>query len=172
MAVNDELAWTPAHRLRELIRARKASPVELTELSLRRIEAHNPRLNAFLTAIPDQALESARAAERSVMRGEPVGPLHGVPISIKDLEGVKGVRQTNGCLVYKDYVSPSDALATERLRKAGAIVVGKTNTSEFGHIGTNENRLGDACRNPWNTDCTSGASSGGAGSSVAAGLTA
>ncbi|MBI4305654.1 MAG: amidase [Chloroflexi bacterium] len=172
MNINDELAWTPAHRLRELIRARKVSPVELTELALRRIETHNARVNAFLTVIPEQAMDSARTAERAVMRGDPLGPLHGIPISIKDLEGVKGVRQTNGCLVYKDFVSPADSLTTERLRKAGAIIVGKTNTSEFGHIGTNENRLGDACRNPWNTECTSGASSGGAGSSVAAGLTA
>lgn len=172
MAKTDELAWTPAHRVREMVASRKISPVELAEVALRRIESHNPRLNAFLTTVPERAMEAARRAEQAVMQGGALGPLHGIPVSIKDLEGVAGVRQTNGCLVYKDNVSQSDALATERLRKAGAIIVGKTNTSEFGHIGTNENRLGDACRNPWNTGCTSGASSGGAGASVAAGMTA
>ena len=171
LGTRDELTWMPAHRLRKEIADRKVSPVEAVENTLRRIEQHNPKLNAFLTVIADQALDAARRAEQAVMKGQKLGPLHGVPVSIKDLEGVKGVRQTNGCLFYKDNVSTSDALATERLRAAGAIIVGKTNTSEFGHIGTNENRLGDACRNPWNTSCTSGASSGGAGASVAAGMT-
>ena len=171
MIDNEELAWTPAHRLREMVGRKAVSPVELTELALRRIERLNPKLNAFLTVIPEQALETAREAERAVMRGDDLGPLHGVPTSIKDLEGLAGVRQTDGCLVHRDNVSERDALATARIKAGGAVIVGKTNTSEFGHIGTNENRLGDACRNPWNTECTSGASSGGAGASVAAGLT-
>ncbi|NQW17378.1 MAG: amidase [Chloroflexi bacterium] len=165
------LEWTPAHKLREMIANKHVSPVELTLLALARAESLNPKLNAFLTLIPEMALEQAKAAEQAVMNGDDLGPLHGIPISIKDLEGVKGVRQTNGSLVYKDNVSPADALPTHRIREAGAIIIGKTNTSEFGHIGTNENRLGDACRNPWNLDCTSGASSGGAGASVAAGIT-
>ncbi len=171
MSENQELAWTPAHRLRQMVAEKAVSPVELTELALGRIERLNPKLNAFLTVVPEQALETAREAERAVMRGDELGPLHGVPISIKDLEGVAGVRQTDGCLVHKDNISERDSLATERIKAAGAVIVGKTNTSEFGHIGTNENRLGDACRNPWNTECTSGASSGGAGASVAAGIT-
>jgi Asp-tRNA(Asn)/Glu-tRNA(Gln) amidotransferase A subunit family amidase len=172
MPTDSDLAWTPAHKLRAMVASKAVSPVELTRLALRRIEQHNGRVNAFLTVIGDQAIDAARRAEQAVIRGESLGPLHGIPVSIKDLEGVAGVRQTNGCLVYRDNVSPADALPTERLRRAGAIIVGKTNTSEFGHIGTNENRLGDACRNPWNTECTSGASSGGAGASVAAGMTA
>lgn len=171
MSPESELTWMPAHRLRGMIGRKQVSPVELTQLALDRIERLNPSLNAFLTVTADRALTEARKAEAAVMHGEPLGPLHGIPVSIKDLEGVKGVRQTNGCLVYRDHVSPTDALATERIRAAGAVIVGKTNTSEFGHIGTNENRLGDACRNPWNPACTSGASSGGAGSSVAAGMT-
>ena len=171
MANSSELEWTPAHQLRELVASKKISPVELTRLALSRAESLNPKLNAFLTLIPEKAMEWAKEAETAVMRGDELGPLHGVPTSIKDLEGVEGVRQTNGSLPFKDHVSPSDALPTERIKRAGAIIIGKTNTSEFGHIGTNENRLGDACRNPWNTDCTSGASSGGAGASVAAGIT-
>lgn len=166
------LEWTPAHKLREMVANKQVSPVELTSLALSRAESFNPKLNAFLTLIPETAMEQAQASEKAVMDGHSLGPLHGIPISIKDLEAVEGVRQTNGSLVYKDNISPADALPVERLRNAGAIIIGKTNTSEFGHIGTNENRLGDACRNPWNIEYTSGASSGGAAASVAAGITA
>jgi Asp-tRNA(Asn)/Glu-tRNA(Gln) amidotransferase A subunit family amidase len=165
------LEWTPAHKLREMVVNKQISPVELTELALSRAASLNPKLNAFLTLIPEMAMEQAQAAEQAVIDGNPLGPLHGIPISIKDLEAVKGVRQTNGSLVYEDNVSPADALPVQRIRDAGAIIIGKTNTSEFGHIGTNENRLGDACRNPWNVAYTSGASSGGAAASVAAGIT-
>jgi aspartyl-tRNA(Asn)/glutamyl-tRNA(Gln) amidotransferase subunit A len=168
--VNQELAFAPAWELRQLIASRKVSPVEVTELFLRRIEALNPRLNAYLTVCADEALASARAAERAVMRGEPLGPLHGVPISVKDLYFTKGIRTTAGSLVFKDFVPDEDSVASERVRKAGAIILGKTNTPEFGLAGTTENRLGDACRNPWEPTCTSGGSSGGAGSGVAAGL--
>lgn len=171
MTDKDGLAFTPAYRLRELIASRQISPVELTALCLRRIEALNPRLNAFLTVVADQALEAAREAEQAVMRGEDLGPLHGIPISIKDLVATRGIRTTRGSLIYKDWVPDEDDLAVERIRRAGAIIVGKTNTPEFGQSGTCENRLGDACRNPWDTTRTSGGSSGGAASSVAAGIT-
>jgi Asp-tRNA(Asn)/Glu-tRNA(Gln) amidotransferase A subunit family amidase len=165
------LEWTPAHQLREMVVNKQVSPVELTELALSRASSLNPKLNAFLTLIPEMAMDDAKAAEQAVMDGKPLGALHGIPISIKDLEAVKDVRQTNGSLVYKDNVATADALPVQRIREAGAIIIGKTNTSEFGHIGTNENRLGDACRNPWNAEYTSGASSGGAAASVAAGIT-
>lgn len=169
---NAELIWTPAHKLHQLIRTKQISPVELMQASLDRIDELNPTLNAFLAVMHDEALEGARLAEKAVMDGEEIGPLHGIPVSIKDLEAVAGVRQTNGCLVDKDFVPDTDSMAAERVRHAGAVIVGKTNTSEFGHIGTNENRLGDACRNPWDPACTSGASSGGAGASVGSGMTA
>lgn len=172
MSKSQEFAWMPAHNLRRMIANKQVSPVEITELALRRIESLNPKLNAFLTTIADLAIDHATDSERAVIRGDKLGPLHGIPISIKDLEGVSGVRQTNGCLVHKDNISESDSLAAERIKAAGAIIIGKTNTSEFGHIGTNENRLGDACRNPWDPNCTSGASSGGAAASVASGITA
>ncbi|MEE8362583.1 MAG: amidase family protein [Dehalococcoidia bacterium] len=172
MPTKEELTWMPAHRVRELIASKEVSSVEVTELALERIERLNPTLNAFLTVVPDMALEMARDAEAAVMRGDELGPLHGVPTSIKDLEGLAGVRQTDGSLIYKDRIADADALSTERLKAAGAVMLGKTNTPEYGHIGTNENRLGEPCRNPWNPECTSGASSGGAGASVAAGITA
>jgi aspartyl-tRNA(Asn)/glutamyl-tRNA(Gln) amidotransferase subunit A len=169
--MNDaDLAFTPTHQLRELIATKKVSPVEVTELYLQRIEALNTRLNAYLTVTADLALAAAREAEKAVLAGESLGPLHGVPISIKDLEVTRGVRSTMGSLIFKDTVPEMDSLVVERVRQAGAVMLGKTNTPEFGLRGTTENRLGDACRNPWNRERTTGGSSGGAGAAVAAGL--
>ena len=167
---DDDLAFTSAADLRQLIKSRQVSAVELTEMFLRRIGALNPRLNAYLTITAEEALESARAADQALLRSETQGALHGIPISIKDLEITKGIRSTIGSLIFKDYIPQQDSIVVERVRKSGAIILGKTNTPEFGFSGTTENRLGDACRNPWNTDRTSGGSSGGAGAAVAAGL--
>ena len=167
---DDDLAFTPATELRPLIDSKQVSIVELTELFLRRIEALNPRLNAYLTVTAEGARADARAKEQALLRGETQGPLHGIPISIKDLEMTKGIRTTVGCAIFKDHVPDQDSVVVERVRNSGAIILGKTNTPECGFSGTTDNRLGDSCRNPWNTDCTSGGSSGGAGASVAGGL--
>jgi len=166
----DDLAFAPAHRLAKLIARKELSPVELTELFLRRIERANPRLNAYITIAADQALAFARTAEQAVADGEPLGPLHGVPISIKDLEMTAGIRTTFGSLIFQGHVPDSDTGVVERIRGSGAVIMGKTNTPEFGVSGTTENRLGDACRNPWDTSRTTGGSSGGAGAALAAGL--
>ena len=171
MSSDRELAFTPAWKLRELIVKRKLSPVELTEACLRRIEKLNPKLNAFLTVTADMALDEARAAEKAVPKGGKLGALHGVPVPIKDLEAVKGVRLTQGSLLHKDDVAETNAIAVDRIRAAGGIIIGKTNTPEWGLSGTNDNRLGDACRNPWDPARTSGGSSGGAGAAVASGMT-
>jgi aspartyl-tRNA(Asn)/glutamyl-tRNA(Gln) amidotransferase subunit A len=104
------------------------------------------------------------------MRGDAIGPLHGIPISIKDLEPTKGIRTTKGSLVYENWVPDQSELVVERIQAAGCIVLGKTNTPEFGLSGTTENRLGDDCRNPWNPERVSGGSSGGAAAAVAAGM--
>lgn len=165
-----ELAFTPAHRLAKLVAQGDVSPVELTELFIGRIEALNPKLNAYLTIAADDALGFARAAERAVTDGKELGPLHGVPVSIKDLEMTAGIRTTFGSLIYEDHVPDSDSGVTERVRSSGAVIMGKTNTPEFGMSGTTENRLGDACRNPWDTSRTTGGSSGGAGAALASGL--
>ncbi|MEX0760890.1 MAG: amidase [Dehalococcoidia bacterium] len=172
MTADTELAFTPAGRLREMIGARELSPVELTELTLRRIETLNPRLNAFITVTGERAMDAAREAEAAVMRGDALGPLHGIPVPIKDLEAVKGVRLTQGSLIHADEVADSDALCVDRIRAAGGIVIGKTNTPEHGHSGTTENRVADPCRNPWDPERTPGGSSGGAAASVASGMTA
>jgi aspartyl-tRNA(Asn)/glutamyl-tRNA(Gln) amidotransferase subunit A len=168
--MDQELAFAPATQIRELVRKKEVSVVELTELFYRRIEELNPKLNAYLALCPDQALASAKAAQRAVQRGNPLGPLHGIPISIKDLELTKGIPTTLGSALFRDRTPDIDSVVVERVRQAGAIVLGKTNTPEFGQSGTTENKLGDACRNPWNTERTSGGSSGGAAAALAAGL--
>ena len=165
-----ELAYSSAADLREMMHSKKLSPVELTELYLRRIESLNPKLNAFLTVTGDYAIESARRAEEAISRGEH-GPLLGMPIAIKDLEATKGIRTTWGSLVFKDHVPDRDSVPVGRVRAAGAVILGKTNTPEFGPSGTTTNKLSDGCRNPWDTARTSGGSSGGSASAVAAGLT-
>ncbi|MEE8442781.1 MAG: amidase [Dehalococcoidia bacterium] len=167
---DQDLAFTPAWRLRELVISKQVSPVELTELFLSRIETLNPRLNAYLTVAADQALADARRAEAGVNSGADLGALHGIPISIKDLNLTKGVRTTRGSLVYKDFVPDADEIVVARIRSAGAIILGKTNTPEFGHSATTENLLGDDGRNPWDPERTSGGSSGGAAAGLAAGL--
>ena len=169
MEVRD-LAFEPAWRLAELVKAKEVSPVELAELFFQRIEELNPRLNAFLTVAHDQAMESAKATEEALAAGEGTGPLHGVPIAIKDLDVTKGIRTTLGSLVFQDNVPAMDTAVVERVKGSGAVILGKTNTPEFGLSGTTENRLGDACRNPWDTTRTAGGSSGGAGAALAAGL--
>ena len=168
--MDEQLAFAPAFELRELIANKQVSPVETTQLYLERIERLDSQLNSYLTLIPDDAMNAARSAEDAVLRGETLGPLHGLPISIKDLEITKGVRTTSGSLVYRDRVPDEDSVVVERVRRAGAIILGKTNTPEFGLLGTTENLLGDDCRNPWNTERTTGGSSGGAGAAVIAGL--
>ncbi len=168
--IDHELAFAPAWRLRDQIAARQVSPVELTELFLRRIEELNPRLNAYLTVASDQALADARQAEATVLSGAELDPLHGVPISIKDLNSTRGLRTTRGSLLYKDFVPDSDEIMVARIRAAGAIILGKTNTPEFGHSATTENLLGDDCRNPWDQERTAGGSSGGAGVGLVAGM--
>ena len=170
MTTNKELAFAPACRLGEMIASRDVSPVELVDLFLGRIERINPKLSAYLTVTDEYARAEAKNAERAVSRGESLGSLHGVPIAIKDLEYTKGIRTTMGSLVHKDFVPEEDSIEVERLRAAGAIILGKTNASEFGMLGETKNRLGDHCRNPWKTGRTTGVSSGGSAAAIASGL--
>ncbi len=131
-----ELCFTPAVKLARMIREREISPVELTQAVLERIEAVNPQINAYCTLVPEFALRAAQEAEKKVMKKEELGPLHGIPLSIKDLTPTKGIRTTWGSRYYKDFVPQEDALVVQRLKAAGAIILGKTNTPEFG-IGIN-----------------------------------
>jgi aspartyl-tRNA(Asn)/glutamyl-tRNA(Gln) amidotransferase subunit A len=137
---------------------------------LARIERLNPKLNAFVTLYPERTRAAAQAAERAVMAGEALGPLHGVPVSIKDTHWVQGIRNTAGSKLLSEFVPNEDAPAVERLEAAGAINIGKTNTPEFGWRGTTDNLLFGATKNPWDTSRTPGGSSGGAAAAVAAGM--
>jgi aspartyl-tRNA(Asn)/glutamyl-tRNA(Gln) amidotransferase subunit A len=168
---DERLCWTPATELAALIRKKKVSPVEVVDAVLGRIERVNPALNAFVTPTADQARRDAKAAERALAKkGAKLGPLHGVPFSVKDLVITKGVRTTFGTPLYRDNVPTEDAPAVERLKAAGAIMLGKTNTPTFGWIGATHNLLFGPTRNPWNLGRTPGGSSGGASAAAAAGL--
>jgi aspartyl-tRNA(Asn)/glutamyl-tRNA(Gln) amidotransferase subunit A len=159
-----------AFDLARAIAKKKVSPVEVVDAVLARIDALKT-LNAYVTLDPEGARASARAAERAVgRRGARLGPLHGVPFSVKDLVITRGVRTTFGTPLYRDNVPTEDAPSVERLKAAGAILLGKTNTPTFGWVGVTDNLVFGATRNPWSRDHTPGGSSGGAGAAVAAGL--
>ncbi|MCY4367146.1 MAG: amidase [Chloroflexi bacterium] len=168
--MDKELAFKSATELRQLIDSGQVSCVELTEGFFSRIESLNPKLNAYLARCPEPAMEEARRAQEAVQQGTSLGPLHGIPVSIKDLEMTKGVPTTLGSAIFRDRVPDVDSVVVERVKAAGAIILGKTNTPEFGLSGTTENKLGEPCRNPWNTDRTPGGSSGGAAAALASGL--
>ena len=170
--LDENLAFASATELRALIADGEITSTELTELYLSRIERLDDQLHAFLTVTPEIALEQAAKADAATARGESLGPLHGLPISIKDLQMTKGVRTTGGSLAYKDRVPDANAAYIDSIFDAGAVMLGKTNTPEFGHLGASDNRLGPSCSNPWNPERTSGGSSGGAGAGIAAGLSA
>jgi aspartyl-tRNA(Asn)/glutamyl-tRNA(Gln) amidotransferase subunit A len=146
------------------------SAVEVTEAVLARIDALNPRLNAFCLVSADEARRAAREADIAVTKGEPLGALHGVPVSLKDVIFTRGLRTTGGSRLFAEAVPDEDAVVVARLKAAGAVVLGKTNTSEFGHKAITENPMFGVTRNPWNLDLTPGGSSGGAAAAVASGL--
>ncbi len=161
--------WQSALALVALIRNKKLSPVEVTDAVLARIETVNPALNAFCLVAADQARTAAREAEIAVMKDEPLGLLHGVPISIKDVLSTRGLTTTGGSRLFADLVPDEDALSVARLRAAGAVILGKTNTSEFGHKAVTECPLFGVTKNPWNPALTPGGSSGGGAAAVASG---
>jgi Asp-tRNA(Asn)/Glu-tRNA(Gln) amidotransferase A subunit family amidase len=167
----EQLTWLTARELRELIVKRVVSPVEVVEQFLARIQDVDASLHSFLTVAAELAIDDARAAESLVQSGAELGPLFGVPISIKDLFWTRGMRTTAGSLVYQDFVPAEDSVHAERVRAAGAIIVGKTNLPEFALFPRTVNRLGPECLNPWDLSRSAGGSSGGAAASVAAGLT-
>jgi aspartyl-tRNA(Asn)/glutamyl-tRNA(Gln) amidotransferase subunit A len=167
-----EFAFVSAVELAGQIRNRGLSPVELMRATLERIEGSQQTLNAFITVAADSAMDAARAAEAAVMRGDALGPLHGLPVAVKDLVPTAGIRTTWGSLIFKDHVPDQDAVAVARLRAAGAIVVGKTTTPEFGQQCLTQAPLFGRTRNAWRADRSSGGSSGGSAVAVAAGLVA
>lgn len=166
------LCFLPAAELAARIRRRDLSPVEVVAAYLRRIEARNPVVNAYTLVLAEPAMAAARAAEQAVMSGRPLGPLHGVPVAIKDLDDVAGVPTSMGSRAVRNRVPTRSAAVVERLLAAGAIVLGKTNTPEFGHKGITDNLRFGPTSTPWAIGRNAGGSSGGSAAAVADGMAA
>ena len=166
----EDVAFTPAAELAALIARRAVSPVEIVDVVLDRIEKTQPTLNAFVTVCAEEARAAAKEAEAAVMRGDALGPLHGVPFAVKDLVNTAGLRTTFGSWALADNVPRADSPSVARLKAAGAILVGKTTTPEFGHKCFTEAPLFGRTANLWDLARTCGGSSGGAAAAVAAGL--
>ena len=165
-----EICFLTAIELSKRIRARELSATEVMEAHLSQIDRLNPKVNAIVTLLSEQALEQARSADQALSRGVEVGPLHGLPIAHKDLVWTQGIRTTFGFLPHKDFVPAQDALIVERLKRAGAITIGKTNTPEFGAGSQTYNEVFGETLNPYDTSKTCGGSSGGAAVALACGM--
>jgi amidase len=170
MTTPRDLCFTPAVELMKLYRARRTSPLEVMQAVLARIDAVNPRVNAIVTLVREAALREARRATATSRKGSPLPPLFGVPVGIKDVTPTKGIRTTYGSKLFESHVPDADALVVQRLRAAGAIVLGKTNTPEFAFGPNTVNEVFGATRNPWNLARTAGGSSGGSAAALATGM--
>jgi amidase len=165
-----DLTFTSAVELSRLYRARKVSPLEVVQALIERVDAVNPKVNAIVTLAREAALWDARRATAALKRGAALPPLFGVPVGIKDVTPTRGLRTTYGSKLFADHVPDDDALVVRRLRDAGAIVLGKTNTPEFAFGPNTTNAVFGATRNPWNLALTAGGSSGGSAAALAAGM--
>jgi aspartyl-tRNA(Asn)/glutamyl-tRNA(Gln) amidotransferase subunit A len=170
MAAHNEICRMNALTLAEHIRRKRLSPTEVVDAVLARMERLESHLHAFCTPSPDFARAEARRIEADIMAGRPTGPLAGVPVSHKDLILTRGIRTASGSLAYKDFIPDEDDVVVQRVRAAGAIMIGKTNVPEFGYSPTGHNPVFETTRNPWNLSMTSGGSSAGAGAAVASGV--
>lgn len=164
----DDLCEMTISELAPKIKARTISPVELVRSVLAQVEKLNPLLNAYITVDADGALNAAKNAQRQIAQGKYLGPLHGIPISLKDIYQTKGLRTTAGSKILKNWVPAEDATSVAKLRAAGAIIIAKANLHEFACGSTSENPHFGPVRNPYNTDCIPGGSSGGSAAAVAA----
>jgi len=165
-----EIWFLTATELARCIRAKDLSAREVMEAHLAQIERVNPKVNAIVTLLPEKALEQASAADENLVRGKYAGPLHGLPIAHKDLVPTRGIRTTSGSLAFRDFVPQVDGLIVERLKQAGAITIGKTNTPEFGAGSQTFNEVFGETLNPYDTSKTCGGSSGGAAVALACGM--
>jgi amidase len=165
-----ELCFKSARELARLVRERELSVREVLEVHLRQIERVNPKVNAIVTLVADAAREQAERADAALRRGDKVGTLHGLPIAVKDLVETRGIRTTFGSRIYRDHVPDRDELLVERLKAAGAILVGKSNTPEFGAGSQTFNEVFGETRNPWDLGKTCGGSSGGGAVALACGM--
>ena len=166
-----EMPWLSAAETARAMRRKQVSPVDVVQAYLSRIDRLNTTLGAYITVLPEQALAAARQAEQTLMRGDTVGPLFGVPVAIKDQFWTRGILTTNGSRVYRDFIPDDDATVTARLQQAGTILLGKLNLSELAMGGTQQPPWGMP-RNPWDLERTPGESSSGSGVALAAHLCA
>ena len=167
---NNEICRLDAVSLASKIRAKELSPTEVIEAVLARMDQLEPMLHAFCTQTPDLARAEAKRIEQAIADGDEIGPLAGVPVGIKDLVCTKGIKTTSGSFAYEEFVPDEDDVVVERLKAAGAIIIGKTNVPEFGYSGAGHNPVFPTTCNPWNIERTSGGSSAGSGAAVAAGM--
>ena len=170
MSSDNEIARMDAVAIAAKVKSKELSATEVTEAALRRMDALEPHIHAFCTPTPDVARTAAAAVDAKVAKGEDPGLLAGVPIGIKDLVATKDILTVMGSHLYRDFVPDEDDIVVERLKEAGAVILGKTNVPEFGYSGVGHNPVFEATRNPWNLSLTSGGSSAGSGASVAAGV--
>ena len=165
-----DLRFAEATILVTAIKKHELSPVELLDDILQRADQFQPTLHPFVTLDAENARAQAKQAEDAVTRDQPLGALHGLPVSVKDLESTKGLRTTSGSKFFEIYVPDFDGAVATKLRESGAIIFGKTNTPHFGHKDSCDNLIGPPTRNPWNLERTPGGSSGGSAAAVAAGI--
>jgi aspartyl-tRNA(Asn)/glutamyl-tRNA(Gln) amidotransferase subunit A len=170
MGESDQICELDTTTLARHIAAKEISPVEAVDAVLARLDRLDPTLHMFATVAPDQAREDAKRIEGDIAAGRELGPLAGVPTGVKDLIYTKGIRTASGSYAYADFVPEEDDVAVERIKAAGAVVIGKTQVPEFGYSGTGQTPLAEPTRNPWNLARTSGGSSAGSGAAVAAGV--
>jgi aspartyl-tRNA(Asn)/glutamyl-tRNA(Gln) amidotransferase subunit A len=166
----DDLAFAPAHAIADAVRRREIGPTDVLDHTFARLRALDPVLNAFVAVREEEARAEAAELERRLARGEDVGPLAGVPFAVKDEEAIGGLPTTYGSVPFRQHVAERDSTQVARLRRAGAIPVGKTNLPEFGSTAFTKNHLYGVTRNPWNLERTPGGSSGGSAAAVAAGI--
>ena len=164
------VCFMSAIEMARLIRAKKLSAREALALHLKQIERVNPKVNAIVTLVPELAADAAAKADEMQAGKQKIGPLHGLPVAHKDLMETRGIRTTFGSPLFRDYIPTEDHLVVERMRRAGAIIIGKTNTPEFGAGSQTFNTIFGATHNPWDLTKTCGGSSGGAAVALACGL--
>src|SRR6185369_8311973 len=170
LQTESSICFLSAVEMARLIRAKKLSAREALDAHLKQIELVNPKINAIVTLVPEMAAADAAKADEMQARKETLGPLHGLPVAHKDLLETRGIRTTFGSPLYKDNIPTEDDLVVERMRRAGAIIIGKTNTPEFGSGSQTFNTVFGATRNPYDLTKTCGGSSGGAAVALACGL--
>jgi len=166
----ENIYFMSAVDMAEAIKSGEETSSEIVEIFIERIEKLNPIINAYCTLTFEMAREMAKKADDSVKKGQNLGSLTGIPTSIKDLMLVKGVRTTYGSLLYENFIPEDDEIVVKRLKNAGCVILGKTNTPEFGHVALTNNKIFGETKTPWNIEANSGGSSGGAAASVAAGM--